>query len=103
MEERNDMDSIATVMQYLHEKGYDSEFSVSPGGQLLLKGKLYPAEDVKLIRTFRFEGESDPSEQSILYLVKTCDENVGYSIDSYGMYSQHMNDAYSGFIDRLSS
>lgn len=100
-EPRDDMDSVATVMKYLEEKGYDNEFTIADSGHLLLKGKLYAPEDTKLVRTFRFEGESDPSEQSIIYLVKTSDGNIGYSIDAYGMYSPHMDDGYGAFIKKL--
>ena len=100
---RTDMDSVSMVMEYLKEKGYDSEFTIADSGQLLLKGKLYDAASIRLLKTFRFEGESDPSEQSIIYLIETNDGEVGYSIDSYGMYSEHMDDAYAEFIRKLSA
>lgn len=91
------------VMAYLKEKGYDNEFTITESGQLLLEGRLYAADQVRLVRTFRFEGESDPSEQSIIYLIQATDGKVGYSSDSYGMYSEHMDDAYANFIKNLAS
>lgn len=103
MDDRTDMDSIEMVMAYLQEKGFDNEFEITPAGDMHLLGNTYSPDEVKLIRTFRFEGETDPSEQCIIYLVETSDGNTGYSKDSYGMYSQHLNDAYADFINHISS
>jgi hypothetical protein len=103
MNDRTDMDSINRVMEYLEEKGFDNEFQITPAGDMHLLGNTYSPDKVKLIRTFRFEGETDPSEQCIIYLVETSDGNTGYSKDSYGMYSQHLNDAYADFINHISS
>jgi hypothetical protein len=102
MEERIDMDSVETVMAYLKKQGYDHEFKINASG-LMLNGKTYTQDMVKLIRTFRFEGESDPSEEYIIYLIQTSDNNTGWSIDSYGMYSEHINDVYSDFIHNIIS
>lgn len=101
MEVRSDMSTLSTVMQYLHEKGFDNEFTITGDGQVRLKDRLYEPGEVKLIRTFRFEGESDPSEQSILYLIEAGDGTIGYNVDAYGMYSDHLNDSYARFIHDL--
>ena len=103
MEDTRDMDNIATVMEYLKQRGFANEFRITSAGEMVLGGNIYTLEQVRLIRTFRFEGESDPSEQYIIYLVETSDGTTGYSSDSYGIYSQHMYDAYADFINNISS
>jgi hypothetical protein len=68
---------------------------------VLLKGKLYRQSEIKIIRTFRFEGESDPDEEAIIYLIKANDGTIGYSLDSYGVYTNHENDGYADLINKM--
>jgi hypothetical protein len=79
-------------------KKQDTEFFVLEGGQLMLNGKIYRQQDVRILRTYRFEGESDPADQAIIYVIKAKDGSMGYGIDGYGMYSSHTNDLYHDFI-----
>ncbi len=61
-------------------------------------GKFYKPEDLKIIRTYRFEGESDPADSTVLYVIEANDGLIGYSIDAYGAYSNHEEDGYDDFI-----
>ena len=36
---------------------------------------------------FRFEGESDPDDNAILYVIETNDGTKGTLIDAYGVYN----------------
>ena len=54
-----------------------------------------------IIKTYRFEGDSDPSDSSILYLIEANDGLVGYSIDAYGVYSNHDDVNYDEFIRKI--
>ncbi|WP_315824238.1 hypothetical protein [Paraflavitalea speifideaquila] len=54
---------------------------------------------MKIIRTFRFEGESNPDDSSILYVIEANDGLIGYSLDSYGAISSHDNElGYDNFL-----
>ena len=63
--------------------------------------KFYKPNELKIIRTYRFEGNSDPSDSSILYLLEANDGKVGYSIDAYGVYSNHDDALYDDFIRKI--
>jgi hypothetical protein len=47
-----------------------------------------------MTKTYRFEGDSDPAEEAIIYIIEADDGAVGYSIDAYGVYINHSDDAY---------
>ena len=49
--------------------------------------KIYGPDEVRIIDFFRFEGESDPADAAILYVIETCDGDKGTLIDAYGTYS----------------
>lgn len=95
------MTTLSQVMNQLREKGKDAEFKLADSGLGLINatnGKLYPISDLRIIRTYRFEGESDPSDSSILYLIEGTDGQVGYLLDAYGVYSGYEDDQFDKVI-----
>ncbi|MEO6452546.1 MAG: hypothetical protein ABIN97_00630 [Ginsengibacter sp.] len=96
-----EMSTVSTVLEKLRIKKHDKEFRMTPEGFTPGTGKFYKPEDLKIIRTYRFEGESDPSDSSIIYLIEAADGLVGYSMDAYGVYSDHDDDGYDDFIRKI--
>jgi hypothetical protein len=97
---KKEMDTMSAVLQHLKFRGQDNEFFIHTKGVLSLKGKHYNQNEIKIIRTYRFEGETDPADQAIIYLIRASDGIMGYCIDAYGLYSSHTNDLYSDFIQQ---
>lgn len=97
----NDMTTLSTVLEKLRLRKQDNEFRMSESGFGSTSGKIYQPADLKIIRTYRFEGDSDPSDNAILYLIEASDGMVGYSIDAYGVYSNHEDDKYDEFIKKI--
>jgi len=96
------MTTLTSVLEKIRIKGYDHEFKWTPEGFTIGSGKFYQPEDLFIIRVYRFEGESDPGDESIVYIIKANDELIGYSLDMYGMYSNHDNEeGYDNFIRRI--
>ena len=95
------MTTLSGVLEQLRIKKQDNEFIISEEGFKSPSGKLYQPDDLKIIKTFRFEGDSDPSDNPILYLIEANDGLIGYSIDAYGVYSNHDDNTYDEFIRRI--
>lgn len=92
------MDPLSLVLKNLKLKGQGSEIAVDIQGKLTLNGKTYRQDEVIILRTYRFEGESDPGDAAIIYVVQANDGSIGYCMDGYGVYSSHTNDLQSEFI-----
>lgn len=102
METKKEMTTLSEVMEKLRLKKKDTEFRWENGGFSAGKGKIYQPEELKIIRTYRFEGESDPSDSSILYVMQADDGLIGYSLDAYGAYSEHSDEeGYDNFIRQV--
>jgi hypothetical protein len=99
--ENKEMDTISTVLNSLKLKRQDNEFVLNETGQVTLNGKLYSQHDIRIIKTYRFEGESDPADEAIIYLIRANDGIIGYSLDAYGVYTNHMNDGYADLIRKM--
>ncbi|MEI9935081.1 MAG: hypothetical protein WDM71_09600 [Ferruginibacter sp.] len=96
-----EMTTLSTVLEKLRMEKHDNEFRMSTEGFGINNGKYYQPEDLKIIQTYRFEGDSNPSDSSILYLIEANDGLIGYSIDAYGAYSNHGDDGYDEFLKRI--
>jgi hypothetical protein len=95
------MTTLSGVLEKLRIKKQDNELIMTEEGFSSPAGKLYKEEDLTIIKTYRFEGDSDPSDSSILYLMEANDGLTGYSIDAYGVYSNHDDVNYDEFIRKI--
>ena len=94
------MTTLSSVLEKLRLKRQDNEFSMLPEGFSYNGTKIYQPEDLTIIKTYRFEGESDPSDSAILYLISANNGLIGYSIDTYGAQSNNA-DGYDDFIKKV--
>ena len=98
---KNEMTTLSSVLEKLRLRKKDNEFRMTSDGFGTTKGKCYQPEDLKIIRTYRFEGESDPADNVILYVIEANDGLMGYNMDAYGAYSNHEGDGYDDFIKKI--
>lgn len=94
------MNTLSEVMEMLADRGYDNEMTFSDQGHMEGMGKTYRPEDLTLIRTYRFEGLSDPADNTALYLLADSDHEVGYIMDIYG-YDSNYGNAFSEFLKKI--
>jgi len=97
-----EMTTLSEVLEKLRLKKMDSEFRWENGYFTAGKQKNYTPEDLVILKTCRFEGQSDPSDSSILYIIKATDGLIGYSLNAYGIYSDHDDESgYDNFIRKV--
>jgi len=103
MQERNELDLIKKYQ----EKGYSSNFKCEGGLLMELETKKkYQPKQITIEREHRFEGLSNPSDMSILYVIKTDDGLKGMVTANYGANSDTDIDEFfknipNGFITDL--
>jgi hypothetical protein len=79
---------ITPVLNKLLEDGYKASFkAVESGLQCLDTDKIYKPSELLVVNYYRFEGISDPSDNSILYAIQASDGTKGTLLDAYGAYS----------------
>jgi hypothetical protein len=82
------MRDLAQSNNRLLQEGYTHTFKATEEGLCCLEtSKIYKPEEMLLVNYFRFEGISDPSDNSILYAIEAADGTKGTLIDAYGAYS----------------
>lgn len=102
MQPVTDMNTVSEILEKLRMKKMDNEFRWTEEGFCAPNGRCYKPEDLEIVKVYRFEGSSDPSDMAVLYIIEAKDGQIGYSLDAYGVYSNHDNEeGYDNFIRQL--
>ena len=82
------MKSLALCLNRMVLDGFTDDFKVVDSGLKSLKTeKIYHPDEVNVKNFFRFEGQSDPNDNTIMYAIETNDGVKGTLIDAYGPYA----------------
>lgn len=85
---KNSYPSLSVAIQDLQNKGYTEDFNLCDAGlEHKSKKTIYPSTDLDVIKFYRFEGASNPADNSILYVIETSTGDKGLLVDAYGMYA----------------
>ena len=86
--------SMVDALNDLKSRGYTLDFN-------LAKDALYSSDktitlhpdDFEIAELYRFEGPSDPADNSIVYAIKSDKLNIkGTFVDAYGVYSDDISE-----------
>lgn len=83
------MKSLSLLLNKMVLDGYDDDFKISDSAGLrsLKTDKIYKPEEINIVNFFRFEGQSDPNDNTIMYVIETNDGLKGTIVDAYGPYA----------------
>jgi hypothetical protein len=82
------MSTLTERVNKAMKDGYTDNLKVTRQGLYSCdKDKVYSPCDVRVIDFYRFEGESDPADNAIMYVIETNDGDKGTLIDAYGPYA----------------
>jgi len=96
------MTTYSQVLNILPAKGYGKELNIKrAGANFDGSDTIYQPEQLKIIKVYRFEGESDPSDMSVIYLIHSASDEKGFLLNAYGTYSDEDNQYYDEFIKRV--
>lgn len=96
--------SMTEVTTKLQGEGFVNNFKATEDGLLesLETGDKFKPEQVKILNFFRFEGMSDPNDNSILYAIETDSGLKGTLVDAYGAYGDVALDEFIKAVENIS-
>lgn len=81
----DDMKTLSACCRMLDKIGFTAQFKINETGiESLNTKKQYNPADVKIVNFYRFEGASNPDDNSILYAIETAAGERGTITDAYG-------------------
>jgi hypothetical protein len=85
-------DTLVEALDDLKKKGYTLDFNLA-NDRLFCRDKdlqLSPQE-FHIVDVFRFEGMSDPDDNTVLYTIESKHGQKGTLISAYGIYADEMS------------
>ncbi|NIF07812.1 hypothetical protein F3J23_20495 [Chryseobacterium sp. Tr-659] len=97
------MTTLSQVMQTLSERGIHREFRMNSNSEMKFENsdKIYLPTELIILKTYRFEGDSNPDDSAVLYVVKDTVGNRGMIIDSYGADSNYPGEKFDEFLRNI--
>lgn len=85
---KNTYSSLSVAIEALQNEGYTTDFNlVDDGIESKHLKKVWAANDIEVEKALRFEGMTNPGDNSVLYVINTHDGLKGLLVDAYGAYS----------------
>ncbi|HEY0432342.1 MAG TPA: hypothetical protein VGC95_00635 [Chitinophagaceae bacterium] len=98
----DDMKTLSSCLNKVVKEGYTENFKILEEGLKSLESdKIYQPDEVQIVNFFRFEGVSDPSDMSILYVIEANDNVKGTLIDAYGTYADQNIDKFIKEVESI--
>ena len=104
MQDKEEERSLVNVENQLSKDGYTQDFNVVDGRLHTINNdtnKSYAPDEVTIVDFYRFEGESNPDDTSILYVLETNDDVKGTISTAYGVYADTDTDDYLKQVEDL--
>lgn len=80
-----EMKTLSACTRMLEERGFKTQFLVLKEGiKSVASDRLYKPTQVSVVDFYRFEGNSDPEDNAILYAIEAISGERGLLIDAYG-------------------
>ena len=80
--------TLSQTMDGLKMEGYTMDFNIHEECIVChQQNTVLSADDFEIDKVYRFEGESNPDDEAVLYAIETEDGRKGSLIDAYGMYA----------------
>ncbi|ARS37005.1 hypothetical protein [Pontibacter actiniarum] len=103
MQDKVEERSLVNVLNRLRKDGFKHDFKVSDDGKLrtMDEKEQYSPEEVRIVDHYRFEGESNPDDMSILYALETKSGLKGTISNSFGPYADEKVDTFLKQVEDL--
>jgi hypothetical protein len=102
-ESRQSMNTLTERVNKAVMDGYVENFKVTNMGLFAPSlNKCYRPEEIQVVNFYRFEGESDPADNTIMYIIETTDGIKGTLIDAYGPYADAVVNKFMKEVEEIS-
>ncbi|MBI1344119.1 MAG: phosphoribosylpyrophosphate synthetase [Terrimonas sp.] len=83
-------ETLSQAINGLKAEGYTTDFNLSENCLVCNEGK-FDINDFEIVNVFRFEGETNPDDSSILYVIESNKGHKGLLVSAYGVYAEGMS------------
>lgn len=83
-------DTVSEAIKELKNRGFTVDFNLQENCLGCHKEKFNP-EDFEIVEVYRFEGNSDPSDEAIVYGIESRTGMKGVLVNGYGISADQLS------------
>jgi hypothetical protein len=80
-------DTLSAAVNGLKQRGYSMDFNLSDNC-LICHGHKFDINDFEIVEFHRFEGDSDPGDEAIVYAIESKTGQKGVLVTGYGVSAE---------------
>jgi hypothetical protein len=84
-------DTVTEAIKGLRERGYTKDFNLKENCIVCHEDKFHP-EDFEITEVYRFEGNTDPADEAVVYAIESNKGDRGVLVSGYGISADAMSD-----------
>jgi hypothetical protein len=82
-------DTVTAAVKGLKDRGYATDFSLESNCLADDKDKYHP-EDFEIVEVYRYEGNSDPADEAVVFAIEGKNGEKGVLVSGFGPTSETM-------------
>jgi hypothetical protein len=87
-----DYETLSEAIEDLKVQGYIYDFNLEEKQLCCEKlDKTFSPKEFKVVGNYRFEGMSNPDDNSVIYVIETSSGEKGTLVDAYGVYADSIS------------
>jgi hypothetical protein len=83
-------ETVSGAVNGLKSRGYSMDFNLNENCLVCHEDKFDP-EDFEIVEVYRFEGNSDPADEAVVYAIESNKGHKGVLVNGYGPTSESMS------------
>lgn len=83
-------DTVSLAVNGLKARGYTTDFNLEENC-LVCQDDRYNIEDFEIVEIYRFEGNTDPADEAVVYAVESKKGKKGVLVTGYGASAEGMS------------
>ncbi len=83
-------DTVSEAVNKLKKRGFDLDFNLVENC-LVCNEKKFDIEDFEITEVYRFEGDTDPADEAVVYAIESKDGLKGVLVSGYGISAEGMS------------
>jgi hypothetical protein len=80
-------DTVSEAVNDLKKRGFDLDFNLQENC-LICNGDKFDVNDFEITEVYRFEGNSDPSDEAVVYAIESVKGQKGVLVNGYGISAE---------------
>ena len=77
-------ETVSEAVNELKKRGFDLDFNLEENC-IICHSDKFDAKDFEIVEVYRFEGNTDPSDEAIVYAIESVNGKKGVLVNGYGI------------------